>query len=94
MESVLLSMLGGSSHGKQTAHPPIALTDLDALTSHLQVQAIEKSTASNYMTGAWDYVKFCINHNIPLDPTPQTLSHYIAYTLKYIASGLKYLTGL
>ncbi|KAJ7150092.1 hypothetical protein C8R43DRAFT_823077, partial [Mycena crocata] len=32
-------------------------------------------------------------HSIPLAPTPQTLSRYIAYTSQYIASGPKYLTG-
>ncbi|KAG5730697.1 hypothetical protein E4T56_gene4054 [Termitomyces sp. T112] len=58
------------------------------------IQAIEKSTASGYVTGACDYVKFCIKHNIPLDPTPQTLARFIAYTSRFIASGPKYLTGL
>ncbi|KAJ7289670.1 hypothetical protein C8J57DRAFT_953381, partial [Mycena rebaudengoi] len=32
-------------------------------------------------------------HQLPLDPTPSTLSRYIAYTSKFIASGPKYLTG-
>ncbi|KAJ7461657.1 hypothetical protein FB451DRAFT_992737, partial [Mycena latifolia] len=32
-------------------------------------------------------------HSIPLDPTPQTLSRYIAYTSQFIASGPKYLSG-
>ncbi|KAJ6630928.1 hypothetical protein B0H10DRAFT_1715375, partial [Mycena sp. CBHHK59/15] len=54
---------------------------------------IEFSTASGYTTGAHDYVRFCINHQLPLDPTPSTLSRYIAYTSKFIASGPKYLMG-
>ncbi|KNZ76003.1 hypothetical protein J132_00753 [Termitomyces sp. J132] len=87
-------MLGRLSNQNLVIHPPMALADLDALTFHLQVHAIEKSTASSYVTGVQDYVRFCMNHNIPLDPTPQTLSQYIAYTSKYIASGPKYLTGL
>ncbi|KNZ73288.1 hypothetical protein J132_08059 [Termitomyces sp. J132] len=77
-----------------TFHSPTALTDLNVLTSHLQVHAIKKSTANGYATGVHDYVKFCINHNLSFDPTPQTLSCYIAYNSKYIGSGLKYLTGL
>ncbi|KAJ7722279.1 hypothetical protein DFH07DRAFT_679508, partial [Mycena maculata] len=32
-------------------------------------------------------------HSLPLDPTPQTLSCYIAYTSQFIASGPKYLSG-
>ncbi|KZP33828.1 hypothetical protein FIBSPDRAFT_718620, partial [Athelia psychrophila] len=32
-------------------------------------------------------------HSLPLDPTPFTLSRYIAYTSQFIASGPKYLTG-
>ncbi|KAG5724680.1 hypothetical protein E4T56_gene3739 [Termitomyces sp. T112] len=94
MESVLLSALGGSLSNRSAVHPPMKLDNLDALTSHLQIQAIEKSIASRYATGARDYVKFCIKHNIPLDPTPQTLARYIAYTSRFIASGPKYLTGL
>ncbi|PBK70502.1 hypothetical protein ARMSODRAFT_866301, partial [Armillaria solidipes] len=33
-------------------------------------------------------------HHLPLDPTPTTLSRYIAYTSQFIASGPKYLTGV
>ncbi|KAI0683729.1 hypothetical protein BC835DRAFT_1205868, partial [Cytidiella melzeri] len=32
-------------------------------------------------------------HHLPLDPTPQTLARYIAYTSRFIQSGPKYLTG-
>ncbi|KAJ7706810.1 hypothetical protein B0H17DRAFT_852559, partial [Mycena rosella] len=32
-------------------------------------------------------------HGIPLDPTPKTLSRYIAFTSQFIASGPKYLSG-
>ena len=35
-----------------------------------------------------------LQHSLPIDPTPQTLSHYIAYTSQFIASGPKYLTGV
>ncbi|KAF8891921.1 hypothetical protein CPB84DRAFT_1683197 [Gymnopilus junonius] len=41
-----------------------------------------------------DYIAFCVAHSLPLDPTPSTLSRYIAYTFKFIALGLKYLTGV
>ncbi|KAF8218767.1 hypothetical protein L208DRAFT_1469637 [Tricholoma matsutake] len=70
------------------------LTDLDARALHLQVNSIEHSTSKNYATGARDYINFCLLHSLPLDPTPTTLSRYIAYSSLFIASGPKYLTGV
>ncbi|KAH9919586.1 uncharacterized protein B0H18DRAFT_1195171, partial [Fomitopsis serialis] len=32
-------------------------------------------------------------HSLPLNPTPETLARYIAYTSQFIASGPKYLSG-
>ncbi|THU91098.1 hypothetical protein K435DRAFT_555066, partial [Dendrothele bispora CBS 962.96] len=67
--------------------------------------SIEESTRSNYATGARDYIRFCTSHNLPLDPTPSTLSCYVAFTSRHtsrpvnhvvswcIASAPKYLTG-
>jgi hypothetical protein len=69
------------------------LSDLDNRTNYLQVSSIEKSTAKGYATGMHDYISFCITHSLPLDPTPQTLSRYIAYTSQFISSGPKYLSG-
>jgi hypothetical protein len=40
------------------------------------------------------YINFGIFHSLPLDPTPSTLSHYIAYSSLFIASSPKYLTGV
>jgi hypothetical protein len=70
------------------------LDDLDQRAIHLQVNAIEKSTVNGYAIGARDYITFCLNHNLPLDPTPKTLSRYVAYTSQFIASGPKYLSGV
>jgi hypothetical protein len=94
MEGVLLSALGGQSTARRVTRPPMDLADLDKWTLHLQVNSIEHSTTKGYATGARDYVNFCILHGLPLDPTPQTLSRYIAYTSLFIASGPKYLTGV
>ena len=71
----------------------MSLDDLDARTSHLQANAIEHSSSLNYGTGARDYIAFCLNHHLSIDPTPQTLSRYVAFTSQFIASGPKYLTG-
>ena len=94
MESVLLSALGGRRTTPQVPRPPMDLADLDARALHLQVNSIERSTSKHYATGAWDYINFCILHSLPLDPTPSTLSRYIAYSSLFIASGPKYLTGV
>ena len=96
MEGVLLSALGGhgSSFHASRARRPMDLGDLDSRTLWLQVHSIEKSTTQGYATGARDYLHFCFIHSLPIAPTPQTLSRYIAYTSQYIASGPKYLTGV
>jgi hypothetical protein len=71
----------------------MSLADLDSRAHFLQVNAIKASTSKGYATGACDYITFCIKNSLPLNPTPQTLAHYIAYTSMFIASGPKYLTG-
>jgi hypothetical protein len=91
MEGVFLNCLGELA--PRVARPPLKLSDLDTRVLHLQSHAIEKSTIGGYSTGARDYIRFCQLHHIPLDPTPQTLSRYIAFTSLSIASGPKYLTG-
>ena len=70
------------------------LADLDTCALHLQVNSIERSMSKNYSTGARDYINFCILHSLPLDPTPTTLSRYVAYSSQFIASAPKYLTGV
>jgi len=93
MEEVLLSILGGQSHHRQTVRPPMSLESIDNRALLLQTNSIEISTVKGYATGAWDYISFCLKFSLPLTPTPQTLACYIAYTSKYIASAPKYLTG-
>ena len=56
-------------------------------------QTIKKSTTKTNKTGACDYITFCNNHSLSLQPTPLTLSRYIAYSSHSIASSPKYLTG-
>jgi hypothetical protein len=91
MEGVLLSILGGER--MRVSRPRMELTDLDTRTRYLQINSIERSTAKGYATGARDYINFCLTHSLSLNPTPQTLSRYIAYTSQFISSGPKYLTG-
>jgi len=76
MEEVLLSILGGQSHHRQTVHPPMSLESIDDRAILLQTNSIEISTVKGYATGAWDYISFCLKFSLPLTPTPQTLAHY------------------
>ncbi len=91
----LLPYMDSISHkpSKSRAHLVIPLSKIDDLVSFLQANAIERSTVKTYHTGARDYIQFCMQHNLPLNPTPQTLARYIAYTARFIASGPKYLSG-
>ena len=91
MEGVFLNQLGELV--PRSARPGLSVKDLDARVIHLQNHALEKSTIGGYSTGARDYVRFCLLHHLPLDPTPLTLSRYIAFTSISIASRPKYLTG-
>lgn len=94
MESMLLSALGGQCCTPHSARPPMDLANIDSRALHLQINAIEQSTIKGYATGARNYINFCIVHSLPLDPTPQTLSRYIAYSSQFIVSAPKYLTGV
>ncbi|KAF8809908.1 hypothetical protein BYT27DRAFT_7022878, partial [Phlegmacium glaucopus] len=89
MERVFLNLLGEP----QKARPVNNLSDIDSRALYLQSAAIEIATAKGYQTGARDYITFCTKHHLPLNPTPLTLSRYIAYSSQYIASAPKYLTG-
>jgi hypothetical protein len=92
MEGVFLKTLGGSRAGHKT-RPPLDLATIDNRASFLQASSIELSTKRGYQTGARDYIIFCVNHQLPIDPTPLTLSRYIAYTSQFVASAPKYLSG-
>ena len=93
MERVLLVALGEHLNRPRIAQPSLSLSSLDARTLHLQTNSIEISTIKAYTIGAKDYIQFCLHYSLPLTPTPETLSRYIAYTSLSITSGPKYLTG-
>ena len=93
MERVLLAALGEQFICPRVARPALSLSLLDDRALLLQANAIEVSTAKVYATGARDYINFCIQFSLPLAPTPETLSRYIAYASLSIASGPKYLSG-
>jgi hypothetical protein len=92
MEGLFLNELGGWDVSAPV-RPPVSLPELDLRVRFLQTNSIENSTRKHYITGARDYIRFCVAHGLSLDPTPSTLSRYIAYTSLFIASAPKYLSG-
>lgn len=87
--------LFGGNDGVVVHHsrPRVSLADLDNRLSFLQANALDRSTTRGYAVGARDYLRFCLQHHLPFDPTPLTLARYIAYTSQFIASGPSYLSG-
>jgi hypothetical protein len=86
MAGMLLNLLGKPS-SMQRARPHINLKEIDRYASFLQHSAIEKSTIKVYKTGARDYISF--SHGLSFQPTPLTLSRYLAYSFHSIASKLR-----
>jgi len=58
--------------------------------------AIDNSTASTYTSATNSYLTFCKLHNIPIDPTSETLSYYITFQSSHInpKSVESYLSGI
>jgi len=58
--------------------------------------AINNSTANTYTSTTNSYLTFCKLHNIPVDPTSETLSYYITFQSHHInpKSVESYLSGI
>jgi hypothetical protein len=58
--------------------------------------AIDTSTASTYTSATNSYLAFCKLHNMPINPTPKTLSYYITFQSSHInpKSVESYLSGI
>lgn len=58
--------------------------------------AIDNTTASTYTSATNSYLAFCKLHNLPIDPTPETLSYYITFQSTHInpKSVASYLAGI
>src|SRR6267154_581270 len=46
--------------------------------------AIDNTTATTYTSATNSYLMFCKLHNLPINPTPETLSYYIAFQSSHI----------
>ena len=93
MEGVFLNLSGGSDGLLYHSRPPVDLQTLDNRLALLQANALDESTLRGYAVGARDYIRFCLQHHLPLERTPLTLARYIAYMSQFITSGPHYLSG-
>jgi hypothetical protein len=91
MEGVLLNLLGGKDGFLLHSRPPVDLRTLDDRLALLQANALDQSTLRGYAIGARNYVRFCLQHHLPINPTPLTLACYVAYASQFIASAPHYL---
>jgi len=58
--------------------------------------SIDNSTANTYSSTTNSYLAFCNLHNLPINPTPETLSYYITFQSSHISprSVESYLSGI
>lgn len=58
--------------------------------------ALEPSSRSSYSSALQSYLSFCHNHDFPIEPTPNSLSLYVAYMSHHIKprSVKSYLSGI
>src|ERR1700723_3816898 len=58
--------------------------------------AINISTANTYSSAMNSYLAFCNLHQLPIDPTPETLSYYVTFQCSHInpKSVESYLSGI
>ena len=81
-----------SSHPRNP--PPLPFEELAAFTEQLEADAWESSTKSGYRTALRSWDAFCDLYHQSHHPTPASLSSYIAYAIRRIASIDTYLSGI
>src|ERR1700729_2512810 len=81
---------------RQPVRSPWTTDHLIYERSILLGMAIDNSTANTYTSATNSYLTFCTLHNLPIDPTPETLSYYITFQSSHInpKSVESYLSGI
>ena len=89
-------MIGITRESRQPVRHPWTMDRLIHERSILLGMAIDNSTASTYTSATNSYLTFCKLHNIPIDPTSETLSYYITFQSSHInpKSVESYLSGI
>jgi hypothetical protein len=81
---------------RQPSRQPWTMDRLIHERSILLGMAIDNSTVNTYSSATNSYLAFCNLHNLPVDPTPETLSYYITFQCSHInpRSVESYLSGI
>ena len=89
-------MISITRESRQPVPQPWTMDRLIHERSILLGMAIDNSTASTYTSATNSYLTFCKLHNIPIDPTSETLSYYITFQSSHInpKSVESYLSGI
>jgi hypothetical protein len=89
-------MISITRESRQPVRQPWTMDRLIHERSILLGMAIDNSTASTYTSATNSYLTFCKLHNIPIDPTSETLSYYITFQSSHInpKSVESYLSGI
>jgi hypothetical protein len=89
-------MISITRESRQPVRQPWTMDHLIHERSILLGMAIDNSTASTYTLATNSYLTFCKLHNIPIDPTSETLSYYITFQSSHInpKSVESYLSGI
>ena len=89
-------MIHMTATSRQPARLPWTMERLIYERSILLGMAIDTTTALTYSSAANSYLTFCKLHQLPVDPTPETLSYYITFQSTHInpKSVESYLSGI
>src|SRR5882762_5430487 len=84
------------STSRQPVQQPWTLERLNHEHSILLGMAIDQSTANSYTSTLNSYLTFCKIHQIPVNPTPETLSYFMTFQSSFInlKSIESYLSGI
>ena len=77
-------MINIMNTSRQPVRQPWTADRLIYECSILLGMAIDNSTANTYTSATNSYLTFCKLHNIPTDPTPETLSYYVTFQSSHI----------
>src|ERR1700683_4881065 len=89
-------MITITHESRQPVRQPWTMDRLIHERSILLGMAINNSTVNAYTSATNSYLTFCKLHNLPITPTPETLSYYITFQSSHInpKSVESYLSGI
>src|ERR1700683_5195469 len=89
-------MITITHESRQPVRLPWTMDRLIHKRSILLGMAIDSTATNTYTSATNSYLTFCKLHNIPIDPTSETLSYYITFQSSYVNPKYveSYLSGI